>query len=116
MSVSVDGNKITMTRGDTLRVKVGIVVDGEEYSPQEFDVVRFAMKHSKLNLSQTEYADQEPLILKTIPNDSLILELFPSDTKGLGFGQYDYDVQITFSDGTVDTFISDKLKLTKEVE
>lgn len=116
MSVTVDGNKITMTRGDTLRVKVGIIVDGEAYTPQEYDVVRFALKHSKLNAAQTEYTDAEPLVLKEIPNETLVLELEPSDTKSLGFGKYDYDIQITFADGTVDTFISDALKLTKEVD
>ena len=114
--VSVDGNKITMTRGDTLRLKVGIVVDGEEYTPELYDSIRFALKHSKLNATKTEYTDAEPLVLKDIPNDTLILELEPDDTKSLGFGKYDYDVQITFADGTVDTFISDTLKLTKEVD
>ena len=116
MSVQVDGNKITMTRGDTLRVKVGIVVDGEAYAPQEYDVVRFAVKHSTLNSTQTEYTDAQPLVTKTIPNETLILELEPSDTKSLGFGKYDYDIQITFGDGTVSTFINDKLVLTKEVD
>ena len=114
--VSVDGNKITMTRGDTLRLKVGIVVDGEEYTPELYDSVRFALKHSEMNQQKTEYKDSDPLINKTIPNDTLILELEPEDTKSLGFGKYDYDVQITFADGTVDTFISDTLKLTKEVD
>ena len=115
MSVSVADNKITMTRGDTLRLRVGIVVDGETYTPQDGDSVRFAVKHQNLNTAQTEYADSEPLILKSIPNDTLILELEPSDTKPLGFGKYDYDVEITFTDGTVYTFISSTLKLTKEV-
>ena len=114
--VEVNGNKITMTRGDTLRLKVGIAVDNEEYTPNENDIVRFALKHSALNAAQTDYADTEPLVLKTIPNETLILELEPTDTKALGFGKYDYDIQITFEDGTVDTFISDTLKLTKEVD
>lgn len=115
MSVEVNGNKVTMTRGDTLRLKVGIVVDGEEYTPAVNDVVRFALKHSELNADKTDYADIQPFVLKTIPNETLILELEPSDTKTLGFGKYDYDVEITFEDGAVDTFISDTIKLTKEV-
>lgn len=115
MAVEVNGNKVTMTRGDTLRLKVGIVVDDEDYTPSENDVVRFALKHSELNADKTDYTDKEPLVLKTIPNDTLILELEPSDTKTLGFGKYDYDVEITFEDGTVDTFISDTIKLKKEV-
>ena len=47
----------------------------------------------------------------------MIIHLEPEDTKPLGFGAYDYDVQITFaSDSSVDTFISDQLILTREVE
>lgn len=113
--VTVCGNAIYMTRGDTLRLQVDIMVDGEAYTPQEGDVVRFAMKHSALNRELTEYTDREPLVEKTIPNDTLVLELVPADTQDLGFGQYDYDVQITFADGTVSTFISSQLTLTKEV-
>jgi len=116
MSVKVNGTKITMTRGDTLRLKIGIERDGEPYEPTENDAVRFAVKHRTMNITKTEYTDTEPLIEKSIPYDTLILELEPSDTKPLGFDTYDYDVQITFADGTVDTFISDTLKLTKEVE
>lgn len=114
--VEVYSNAIYMTRGDTLRLKVGIMVDGEAYAPQEGDVVRFAMKHSALNRELTEYTDSTPLVEKTIPNDTLVLELTPNDTKSLGFGQYDYDIQITFNDGTVSTFISSTLKLMKEVD
>ena len=114
--IEIEGNKITMTRGDTLRVKVGMTVDGEEYVPTANDVMRFALKHDTLNFAKTQFTDDEPLIIKTIPNATQILELEPDDTKPLGFGKYAYDVQITFADGTVNTFISDTLKLTREVD
>ena len=59
---------------------------------------------------------RDPVIVKTIPNDTQVLSLAPADTKDLGFGLYDYDVEITLADGTVDTFISAApFKLTKEV-
>ena len=105
-----------MTRGDTLRLHVDIVVDNASYTPTGEDVVRFALKHSLLNAMQTEYADKKPLISKIIPNSTQTLQLDPADTKDLGFGRYDYDIQITFANGTVSTFISDTLTLTKEVE
>lgn len=114
--VSVDNNKVTMTRGDTLRLKVNIWVNEELYTPEVGDVVRFAMKHNVLNADGTDFADAEPLVEKPIPNDTLILELVPNDTKPLGFGKYAYDIEITFADGTVDTFISETIKLTKEVD
>jgi uncharacterized membrane protein YkoI len=46
----------------------------------------------------------------------MILELEPSDTKILDFGSYVYDIEITFKDGTVDTFITEaNFKITPEV-
>ena len=105
MSVEIKGNKITMTRGDTLRVAVGMTRDGEPYTPVEGDTVRFAMKNKRMTAGGKEFYDTEPLILKPIPIDEMILELEPNDTKPYGFGEYAYDVQITFADGTVDTFI-----------
>lgn len=116
MSVSVKGTAITMTRGDTLRVTVGITKNGEAYTPDPADHIRFAAKRSKLNMQKTQYEDNSPLILKDITGSPLLLELLPEDTAGLGFGSYDYDIQITMADGTVDTFISGNLTLTPEVD
>lgn len=109
MSSSVNGTKISLTRGDTFRAVVTLTRrDGTTYSPTAGDVIRFAMKKN--------YEDASVLIEKTIPYDTLLLELEPEDTKPLAFGEYVYDVQITMEDGTVDTFIPTSiLKLTKEV-
>lgn len=116
MSSSIIGNVITLTRGDSFSAKVTIIKDDEEYTPVEGDSVRFALKRQKMNACGTEYADQNPLINKTIPNDTLILSLSPGDTKSLGFGTYEYDIEITFADGSVDTFITAApFRLTKEV-
>lgn len=98
MSLKINNNDIALTRGDTMRVQIGITKDGEAYTPSGGDVVRFALKKS--------VADQEALIEKVIPNDTMMLELQPIDTKELEFGTYYYDIEITFDDGTVDTFIT----------
>ena len=117
MSFSVKNNKITLTRGDTFVATVEMNKDGEPYTPQEGDVIRFAVKHPTMNASKTDYADAEPLIEKVIPNGTLILQLDPEDTKPLGFGDYVYDIQITYANGRVDTFITTaQFKLTPEVE
>lgn len=109
MSYSVDGTKITMTRGDTVRIQVAIDIDGEEYTPQEGDVVRFAAKKA--------WTDEEPCILITIPNDTLILTIEPNNTKELEFGAYNYDLQITFANGDVATFVTKaKLKIEEEAD
>lgn len=111
MTVKVKRTTITMTRGDTLRLKIGITdKDGNEYIPVDGDKIRFALKR--------DYSDEKPLILKEIPNDTLILQLDPEDTKTLEQpSEYVYDIQITLNDGTVDTFIAKAgFKLTEEVE
>lgn len=114
MSVSIRKNTITMTRGDTLRVKVIINSNDEEgnvteYIPAEGDKIRFALKE--------KYNDEYPLIIKDIPWDTMILHLLPEDTKKLKHpSEYVYDIQITLTDGTVNTFIDRaKLRLTEEV-
>ena len=117
----LSNNTIIMTRGDSLRTSLtlGQSIDGEvvPYVPLEGDVIRFALKHNTYNSSFTEFLDEEPLILKIIPNDTLVLALEPEDTKKLGFGDYVYDIQITLADGTVDTFIDNAtFRLAPEVD
>ena len=114
MSISIRKNTITMTRGDTLRVKVIInASDAEgnviEYTPVEGDQIRFALKE--------KYSDEYPLIIKDIPWNTMVLHLLPEDTKKLKHpSEYVYDIQITFTDGTVNTFIDRaKLRITEEV-
>lgn len=95
----IKGNNIRLTRGDSLYVQISLMKDGETYTPEEGDVIRFAMKK--------HYLDSEALVTKTVPTDTMILHLEPSDTKELDFGKYVYDLEITFADGDVDTFINE---------
>ena len=112
--LKVKGTTVTHTRGDSAELLIGINIersDGtkEPYTPEEGDVVRFALSD--------HYDDDNPLILKDIPIDTMLLQLEPEDTKGLEFGEYVYDVELTTADGYVDTFIERaKWKLTEEVE
>lgn len=102
----VDGTTIEMTRGDTLRVQIEIELDEETYVPQTGDSVAFFLKHKSFNKDKTAYSDPEPLITKDVPISTMVLQLDPEDTKPLDFGKYVYDLQITFANGTVDTFIN----------
>ena len=105
----VVGTKITITRGDsgaaglTLKWKT----DGTEYEPSEGDTIIFAVK-SKLNAARTEYIEELPLISKEISISDMTLRLEPADTKSLKFGSYFYDVELTLSDGRVDTVINNE--------
>lgn len=110
MSHSVKGTWITLTRGDSFAANIEIIQpNGKLYTPSEGDHVRFAMKRS--------IKDEDVLILKEIPIDTLRLVLDPEDTKRLDFGNYIYDIQLTKSTGEVDTFITkSQFTLTEEVE
>ena len=116
-------NTIILTRGDTLRLKIKIIIKeneqdpGTPYYPVEGEKVRFAVKHNiYVGSGYTELKDPEPLINKQVPIDTLVLQLDPEDTKDLAFGTYLYDVELTKLNGDVDTFITEeKFKLTTEV-
>ncbi len=108
MSVVINGTAIRMTRGDSLSVGVTITYcDGTPFEPEVGDSVRFALKSSAMTVGNKEFKDREPLIVKDIPTDTLLLELDPEDTKGLPFGNYTYDIELTYASGYVDTFISE---------
>lgn len=109
MSSSINGKTITMTRGDTFLAQISITDGGTAYTPTSGDSIRFAMKRS--------YNDTDVKAEIDIPYDTMVLEIPPEATKNLPYGKYVYDIQITFDDGRVDTFIPEgTLVLTKEVE
>ncbi|MBR3238753.1 MAG: hypothetical protein IKF99_09980 [Oscillospiraceae bacterium] len=103
--VEIKGTTITMTRGDSLVVLLSMTRGGEAYTPSEGDSIRFALKRPAMTPNRGSYLDSEPIITKAIPIDTLQLRLEPSDTKTLAFGEYVYDIEITFADESVDTFI-----------
>ncbi len=112
MSSRVDGKTIYLTRGDTFRRCVEAFLpesETEKYTPTAGDSVRFAMKRT--------YEDVNPLLVKEIPIDTMVLTLDPEDTKRLPFGKYFFDIEITYANGQVDTFIpKGRIYLTEEVD
>ena len=103
-------NNITLTRGDTLTLTVTLKKGTQTYEPLEGDVIRFA-----LSKGYEGEAGYELILEKTIPNDTLTFTLTSEETKLTG-KSYNYDMQITHSDGSVDTFISARMTLTGEVK
>lgn len=101
MLIVSKSGQITLTRGDTARLTV-LPTIGEEkqpYTVQENDVLTFTVKK--------KYTDIEPLIEKKLIG-STTFHIEPKDTKGLEFGKYKYDVQITLPNGDNYTFIAKK--------
>lgn len=97
---NISRNTIKLTRGDSFYCEIGIAQDGIPYVPEDGDVIRFTVKRE---------LDGEALISKTIPNDTLVLHLEPNDTKTLAVGTYHFDVELTFANGDVDTFINNEV-------
>lgn len=120
--LTIDGNNnITLTRGDTLTLMVSLFREVEPvppateptiepYVPEEGDVIRFAV--SKGYKDEPSY---ELKLSKTIPHDTLTFTCSSAETT-LEYRAYNYDVEITHTDGCVDTFISGKLTITGEVK
>ena len=111
MSYSVKKTTISMTRGDTFKAQIALTTpEGDPYIPEAGDTIRFAVKKHYSD------PDEDVLINKNIPIDTLILTLEPSDTKTMEFGEYVYDIQLTNAEGEVDTFIDKStFILTEEV-
>jgi len=111
MSCTISGTTINLTRGDTFRAIVTPILpdtDNEPYIPVEGDSIRFALKQ--------KYEDVVPILVKDIPIDTLELVLRPEDTKEMPYGKYVYDIQLTYANGDIDTFIAKaKFNLTEEV-
>lgn len=108
MSASINGNAISLTRGDSLILHVNVMQNDEPYVPQEGDVIRFALKKN--------VNDENVLILKEIDLSSMQLIIEPEDTKELPYGTYKYDIELTTVGGFVDTFIGPaNFKITEEV-
>jgi hypothetical protein len=106
---------IHLTRGDTARFGVGIMLEiaqenadpiKEPYVIQDDDTLTFTVKK--------DYDGEQLIVKKVIGNDDFHIE--PTDTKGFAFGKYKYDVQLTTAKGDNYTFVADKIfKITKEV-
>ena len=106
LEVSKNG-EIKLTRGDTAYLTVSVNIEDEPYTVKTDDVLTLTVKG--------DYADEEALIEKKITGTT-IFHIKPEDTKGLEFGTYVYDVQVTPANGDNFTIIADKkFKITNEV-
>ena len=107
LKIAANG-EITLTRGDTARLTVTLKDDaGQPYTVQNDDVVTLTVKK--------EYEDETALIEKKVTGGNTF-HIKPEDTKGLAFGKYKYDVQVTTADGDNYTVLDDKtFTIAKEV-
>ena len=95
---SIKGTTITLTKGDSFYCQLELKRGAQTYSPVEGDVIRFGIKK---DIFDTEYQ-----VEKVVPTDTLILHVAPEDTRAMQFGKYVYDLEMTFANGDVDTFVN----------
>lgn len=108
----VDNNRITLTKGDTLSFKVNLKYksDGSDYVYKDGDSIRFAISEGYV-----DDLNYHLIYEQSFPADTLTLTMPSSETEALRCKTYNYDIQLTLADGTVDTVISSQLDITGEV-
>ena len=108
--LKVTGNKIQLTRGDTMILQINLKDEtGEEYIPVETDKIYFRLKKQQTS--------KEILIEREIPYDTLILQLNEEDTEDFRFGTYYYEVELVTESNYHFTAIADtEFEITTELE
>lgn len=103
-----DTGLMTLTRGDSARVRCTLRTDKVVYEMQDGDKIMFGVK--------ADYDDAECLFEREYTENPFVLSIDPADTKSLDFGVYVYDMQFVAANGFTRTFYEKKrLKLTEEV-
>lgn len=92
--VKVVNNEIYLTRGDSCPLDLEIMNGDEQYDFSDDEVVLTVKKNPN---------DKIAVIQKTFTDGKILIE--PSDTEGLEFGSYWFDVKLKMEDGTTDTVI-----------
>lgn len=95
----VKDNIITLTRGDSCSLSIDIAdSDGTPYTLNEGDTLTFTLKK--------KIESKEVLLSKEL--NGTVLNLSPSDTLSLDFGEYVFDIVLKTYDGNVFTIVSVK--------
>lgn len=93
----IDGNKITLTRGNTAFIEIEIIKDDEPYILRTGD---------SLTLSLKRKSDYNKIVLTKVSTTNTIT-LVENDTKDLSLGAYEYDITFRGNDGIIDTLLFD---------
>lgn len=111
--LKVRRNKIFMTRGDTVSLKVDLVdYNGDPYLLKDGDEAIFRLKKNACN--------KQLLVEKNLDIDEeglLYLLIEPEDTEYLDFGIYFYEIEVVIDDEYHFTVVDNSvLELGKELE
>ena len=102
--LDVSGNKdLWITRGDDAYLDLELRQQTFPYDIYEFEDADSAVL--SVRKSRDEDVDNDNPILLQIPLKNGRFHICSEDTKDMDFGNYSYDVQVTFSDGRINTVI-----------
>lgn len=88
-------NDINITRGDS----EGILVKFNNYELQEDDVIEMTVRKNVHSMKVLHK------IADHMEDGTALITIQPEDTEDLDFGEYVYDIQMTFSNGSVKTLV-----------
>lgn len=108
--MKIIGKAFSMVRGDSEDIRITMRQNiGTDESPV-FERVPF-VEGDKVEMTVRKFAeDDTKFIHKTVTefgDGEAFIRINPEDTEAMGFGEYVYDVQITFADGRVKTPVHD---------
>ena len=109
--LEIVNNQITLTKGDSAILNLTIYFPNmeEQYELMDGDIVTFSIT------DKTQCFGESKIVIKKDFEQNEI-QLNPVDTKYLSCGKYEYDVQLTFKNGDVNTIIGPELfYLTTEI-
>ena len=104
--MKVEGQNIYMTRGDSASVIISASTKiGNNRTPRPF------VDGDKIEMTVRQFPSSPSVAVhKTVTefteDGKAVIEISPSDTSGLSFGTYSYDIQLTEEGGAVHTIVT----------
>ena len=108
--MTVSGNRLIMTRGDSEAITVSLTEDGVARPLVAGDTVYFTVKRTPNNVEKMLQK-----VVTTFTDGIALISIAPSDTASMAFADYAYDIQINLANGTVKTVVSSAFTILPEV-
>jgi hypothetical protein len=99
-----EDNTIQLTRGDTARLRVPLLIKVDEEHTVDYEMD----ENDTLTLSIKKSAKDEISLTTKVAKGTNVIHIEPIDTKHLSFAKYKYDVELVTGSGDTYTVIQHK--------